>query len=74
MTSSTAELTYGGSDSTVENYKLVPDPEEWASDEADDLVAALLARERLDRSAGEAVPLEDAMRAHGFDPADFGLE
>jgi hypothetical protein len=46
-----------------------------ASDEADDLVASLTIRERLDRSTdAEAMSLEDSLRAHGLDPADFGLE
>lgn len=46
-----------------------------ASDDADDLVASLTARERLDRSQGDAaMSLEDSMRANGLNPADFGLE
>jgi hypothetical protein len=68
----TTDRIYSESDSTVPPYELVPD--ELASDEADDLVAALLAHDRLEASSGEAVPLEDAMRKHGFDPAQFGLE
>lgn len=44
-----------------------------ASDEADDLVAALQAADALRRSTGEAFSLEDAMRSHGHDPADYGL-
>ncbi len=66
------DLAFTESASTVSRYELVPD--ELVSDEADDLVAALLARDRLDASRGEAISLEDAMRAHGFDPAQFGLE
>ena len=46
---------------------------EPASDEADDIVAALQARDALQRSSGTAVSLEDAIRAHGLDPADYGL-
>lgn len=50
-------------------HEMVP-----ASDEADDLVASLTARERLDRSQGPVMSLEDSMRANGLNPADFGLE
>jgi hypothetical protein len=51
---------------------LDPGGNDPVSDEADDLVAALEASERLAHK-NEVISLEDSMRAHGVDPADFGL-
>jgi hypothetical protein len=72
MTTSTAIKYKAEQDSNANAYELVDDRP--ASDEADDLVAALLARERLDSSSGKALSLEESMRALGIDPGDFGLE
>ena len=44
------------------------------SDEADELVIALEISERRKRTSGEALSIEESMRAFGLDPADFGLE
>lgn len=73
MTTSTLIPEYDSKqDSNASAYELVdPTP---VSDEADDLVAALLARERLGASAGEAISLEESMRLFGLDPGKFGLE
>lgn len=57
----------------VNSYFPTPIVDDLVSDEADDLVAALQVRERLNQSSGEPMRLEDSMRAHGVDPAAFGL-
>jgi hypothetical protein len=45
-----------------------------ASDEADDLVAELVAQERLATSSpGASLSLEESMRALGVDPSEFDL-
>ena len=72
MTTTTADRVFTLSDSTEPRIEVLA-PDEFVSDEADDLVAALLARDRIE-SAGEALSLEDSMRQHGVDPAEFGLE
>jgi hypothetical protein len=74
MTATTADRTFGLSEDNAASYSLVPDTEELVSDEADDLVIALLARERLARGTDHSLSLEDSMRSLGVDPADFGLE
>lgn len=72
MTTSTLINFDEQDDSTARSYDLVdPTP---VSDEDDDLVAALLARDRLHASARPAVSLEDSIRAFGLDPGQLGLE
>lgn len=72
MTTSTLIEYDSAQDSNALAYDLLdPTP---ASDVADDLVAALLARQRLDAKAGEAISLEDSMRSFGLDPGQYGLE
>ncbi len=68
----TTYTEYTKSASTTDVH--LPFLKELASDEADDLVAALLARERLDRNTDAALSLEESMRSFGLDPAEFGLE
>ena len=69
----TAEITFQQTEANSHSYDALPDTEELVSDEADDLVVALLARERLARGNTDALSLEDSMRDLGVDPSEFGL-
>jgi hypothetical protein len=59
-------------DSNAPAYELIDRTP--VTDEADDLVIALLARERLDGRSEKALSLEESMRKLGVDPGLFGLE
>jgi hypothetical protein len=74
MTTTTADRIYQFQQTATTADVVVDTSEEFVSDEADDLVIALLVKERLARSTKEALSLEDSMRALGVDPAEFGLE
>lgn len=70
----TTEVRFEDTGTNEASYGLVPKTDELVSDAADDLVIALIARERLAQRTGDSLSIEDSMRALGVDPVEFDLE
>lgn len=73
MTTTTAGIPFQRTEANARCYQVVHETVELVSDEADALVAALIASERIRQSTGDALTLEETMRALGIDPNEYGL-
>lgn len=71
-TMTTTDTIFQQAESNEPAYQRVADVQDLASFEADEIVIALLASQRLATSNRQSFSLEDSMRSFGIEPTDLG--